>query len=243
MDLTKLEEQELAAIAAELERRANYKINKYFQDDGPYRRELYPKHLAFMRAGAVHRERLFLKANRVGGTEMGAYEMALHLTGAYDEYAPWWEGRRFNGPIKAWAAGDTSKTTRDIQQTKLMGPIEKPGTGMLPTHLIQRTTPKAGVPGAIENVWVRHVSGGLSLLQFKSYDQKREGFQGTEQHVIWNDEECPQDIYEECLLRTAATSDFEGGLLMLTFTPLMGMTPLVLSFLPGGKLPATMVAA
>ena len=41
----------------------------------------------------------------------------------------------------------------------------------------------------------------------------------------------------ECLLRTAETHDFEGGLLMLTFTPLQGMTPLVLEFLPGGRMP------
>jgi hypothetical protein len=38
---------------------------------------------------------------------MGAFEAALHLTGAYDEYAPWWEGKRFTSPIRMWAAGDT----------------------------------------------------------------------------------------------------------------------------------------
>ena len=42
------------------------------------------------------------------------------------------------------------------------------------------------------------------------------------------------DIYAECLLRTPKTGDFGGGLLLLTFTPLMGLTPLVLQFLPGG---------
>ena len=47
----------------------------------------------------------------------------------------------------------------------------------------------------------------------------------------------PDDIYIECLLRTAQTADFEGGMLMLTFTPLQGLTPLVLQFLPGGQLP------
>ena len=51
------------------------------------------------------------------------------------------------------------------------------------------------------------------------------------------DEEPPDDIYVECLLRTVKTPDFEGGMLMLTFTPLQGLTPLVLEFLPGGRLP------
>ena len=34
-------------------------------------------------------------------------------------------------------------------------------------------------------------------------------------------------------MRTMTT----GGLLMLTFTPLLGLSEVVLSFLPGGKLP------
>lgn len=237
MTKEQLEEAELLALLAEKDRRAAYKINQYFQDTGPTRRELYQKHLEFMAAGKIHRERLFLKANRVGGTEMGAYELALHLTGAYDEYAPWWQGRRFERPIKAWAAGDTSKTTRDIQQLKLMGPMTDLGTGMLPRHLIVHKTPKAGVPGALENIYVRHITGGTSLLQFKSFDQGRISFQGTEQHVIWLDEECPDDIYTESVLRTAETPDFPGGIILLTFTPINGMTPLILQFLPGGKLP------
>lgn len=230
--------QALPTLEAELARRHAYKIRTYFRDTGPTRRELYPKHLAFMDAGREYRERLFLKANRVGGTEMGAFEMSLHLTGDYDEYAPWWTGRRFDKPIKAWAAGDTGKTTRDILQAKLIGPVEAIGTGMLPAHRIYHTTPKAGLPGAIENVWVHHASGGKSLLQLKSYDQRREAFQGTEQEVIWLDEECDTDIYVECLLRTAATGDFPGGMLMLTFTPIMGLTQLVKEFLPGGRIPS-----
>jgi len=36
----------------------------------------------------------------------------------------------------------------------------------------------------------------------KSYDQGRESFQGTEQHVIWLDEEPPLPIYVEALTRT-----------------------------------------
>lgn len=169
-----------------------------------------------------------------GKTQAGGFECTLHLSGAYDTYAPWWKGRRFTGPIRMWASGDTSKTTRDIIQDCLYGPPDAPRTGMIPGHLIVDTSTKQGIPDALESVWVQHVSGGKSVCQFKSYDQRREAFQGTSQHVIWLDEECPDDIYAECLLRTARTSDFEGGMILLTFTPLMGMTPLVLSFLPGG---------
>ena len=79
---------------------------------------------------------------------------------------------------------------------------------------------------------MRHSSGKNSLLVFKSYDQRRESFQGTEQDVIWLDEEPPLDIYTECLMRTMTTE----GLVMLTFTPLSGLSEVVLSFLPEGDL-------
>src|SRR6202049_2575267 len=53
-----------------------------------------------------------------GKSDVGSYEVACHLTGLYPH---WWKGRRFDRPIKAWAAGDTSKTVRDIIQPKLVG--------------------------------------------------------------------------------------------------------------------------
>jgi phage terminase large subunit-like protein len=60
-----------------------------------------------------------------------------------------------------------------------------------------------------------------------SYDQRREAFQGTVIDVIWLDEEPPEEIYTECLMRTM-TCD---GMVYMTFTPLYGVTRLVLSFL------------
>jgi hypothetical protein len=45
-------------MEAELVRRASEnRIDAYYPDDGPLRRELYPKHLEFFRAGIEHRER------------------------------------------------------------------------------------------------------------------------------------------------------------------------------------------
>lgn len=221
---------------------------RLFPDTGELRRELYRKHLQFFAAGKVHQERAFIAANRVGKSEAGSYETTLHLTGRYDEYAPWWNGRRFEGPIQAWAAGDTGKTVRDILQVKFLGPLTNPGTGMIPKHLIVDRTPKSGVPDAVETIYIRHVEREhgapcISTLTLKSYDQRRESFQGTAVHVILLDEEVPEDIYTECLLRTMVLPGQEArpleqremGLVMLTFTPLMGLTPVVLSFMPGGN--------
>lgn len=222
-------------FVAEMARRQASLFRTIFPDDGPLRRALYTKHLSFFEAGATHRERAFVAANRVGKTTAGIYEDVCHLTGRYPR---WWVGRRFTQPIEAWVAGDTGKTTRDILQPAFLGPVGQPslqGTGMLPSESILNMTPKAGIPDAIESIFVRHITGGTSVVTFKSFDQRREAFQGTKKHLIHLDEEADESIYSECLLRTMETGgDFDGGIIILTLTPLMGMTPLVLSFMPGG---------
>lgn len=233
MSLTLDQKRELIALYEEKERRKRTsKLWSYFPDKGEFRRELYPKHIMFFEAGKIHNERLMLAANRVGKTEsVGGFETTLHLTGLYPD---WWEGRRFDFPISAWAAGDTSQTVRDIIQKKLLGNPGSFGTGLIPSDCIIKTRPKAGsIPDAIETVHVKHISGGTSFLTFKSYDQKRKSFQGTEQHVIWMDEEPPKDIYVECLLRTMTTN----GLILCTFTPLLGISDVVMMYCPGGKIP------
>ena len=197
-----------------------------YPDDGPLARALYPKHLAFFAAGRAHQERCMMAANRVGKTFAGGYETALHLTGRYPH---WWEGRRFAGPIQAWVAGDTAETTRDIVQATLMGPAAEPGTGLIPADaIVEEPSRRAGATGAFDTAHVRHVSGGISLLGFKSYDQGRRKFQGTARHLVWLDEEPPADVYDECILRLMTTD----GLMLCTFTPLNGQTEIVLRFMP-----------
>lgn len=212
------------------------RFNALFPEAGPLRRELYRRHLEFFRAGEKYRERCFMAGNRVGKTVAGSYEITCHLTG---EYPDWWEGRRFNGPIKAWAAGKTNETTRDIIQAELLGNITfsgqrklVDGTGLVPKDRLSQDPGhlswKAGVADLVDMVKVRHKTGGLSELGLKSYQQGRGSFEGTARHVIWFDEEPPMDVYGEALIRTATTR----GLIMLTFTPLEGMSEVVQEFLP-----------
>ena len=85
-----------------------------------------------------------------------------------------------------------------------------------------------GVAGAMDTARIKHVSGGTSVLGFKSYDQRRAKFQGTGKHVIWLDEEPDMSVYSECLIRTMTTD----GLVILTFTPLLGLSDVALKFLP-----------
>lgn len=197
-------------------------------------RDKYPKHLEFFKAGADYRERCVMAANRIGKTfSMGGFEMACHLTGLYPA---WWEGRRFDHPVSAWAAGKTNESTRDIVQKTLLGGSKATaarkivdGTGVVPGALIKNPpTWKQGVTDLVDTVRVKHVTGGFSVLGMKSYQQGRGSFEGTEKDIIWLDEEPPIEVYGECLIRTATTN----GVVMLTFTPLEGISETVKEFIP-----------
>ena len=215
--------------------------NRLFPDDDLilpsgdiiYARDRYQKNLEFFRVGATYRERCAMAANRVGKTfGMGGYEIAAHLTGLYPH---WWEGRRFKAPVRAWAAGETNDTTRDVVQATLMGEVIGSGpskgfsgTGVVLGKKLGKITWKQGVNDLADTVKVRHISGGWSVLGFKSYQQGRKSFEGTAQHVIWLDEEPPIEVYGECISRTATTN----GIIMLTFTPLAGLSETVMQFMP-----------
>jgi phage terminase large subunit-like protein len=162
----------------------------------------------------------------VGKTEgAGGYETVCHLTGIYPS---WWEGRRFNTATDGWCAGDTKETVRDILQSKLVGPEGGHGTGLIPGDLLLNAVKRPNGNGALDYVTVRHVpTGGISRLGFKSYDQGREAFQGTEKQFVWLDEEANEGVRSECVMRLMTTN----GLLIETFTPLRGLTPIVMTYL------------
>ena len=148
---------------AEAQRRRTNRFEQFFPDEGPFRRELYPKHLEFFGAGKTHTERLFQAGNRVGKTIAGAYETTAHMTGRYPH---WWKGREFNRPTHGWAAGNTYETTRDIIQKELFGEVawngndkSFDGTGMVPKELIGPVKWRRSVADLADVVKIRHTSG------------------------------------------------------------------------------------
>lgn len=187
----------------------------------------YPKQREFHRVGAAHRERLFMAGNQLGKTYSGGAEWAYHATGQYPD---WWDGWRTDRPGVYWAASETMEVGRDGQQRILLGRDGDRGTGAIPGRRIVDMRPYPNVPGAVSVAQVRHVSGGLSTIVFKSYDQGRRKFQADTVTGIWFDEEPPEDIYTEGITRTNAT----GGPVMTTFTPLLGMSNVVRRFIQDG---------
>lgn len=187
----------------------------------------YARQREFHAAGAAYRERLFMAGNQLGKTWAGASELAMHLTG---RYPAWWQGKRYPYPIRAMCGSESAELTRKGIQRLLIGPPElreEWGTGTIPHAALRDTSMKQGVPDAISSATVRHVSGEDSVIQFNSYDQGRSKWQADTVDLVWFDEEPPMPIYTEGLTRTNAT----GGLVFVTFTPLLGMSEVVKRFL------------
>jgi phage terminase large subunit-like protein len=229
LELAKL----LAVVDAEQKVQSQTLLYRLFPETGPLSRHKYPKHLEFFAAGAKHQERAFIAANRVGKTVAACYEDTCHMTGWYP---PWWEGRRFYEGGTSWASGEDSKAVRESLQQTFLGRPGESGTGLIPADKIISMTPRSGVPDAIDTVSVKHTSGRTWRLIFKSYDQGRESFQASKVDVMIFDEEPPQNIYTEGLTRTMSTVPGQpSGLVICTFTPLKGLSGVVLSYMPNGQ--------
>jgi len=199
---------------------------KYYRTFLEDNRNGYAKHIHFFDDGSKYRQRAFLAGNRTGKTYSGAFEMTCHLTGIYPI---WWQGKIFDEPVKAWVVGKSSETVRDTTQAELIGGPGHLGEGMIPGNLIEKITSTAQ---RADIVTVTHISGGTSTLGFKSDSAGRASFEGTAMDVIWMDEEISIEVYLECLMRTTTTN----GIIFTTFTPLKGLTDLVLSLIVDGNL-------
>lgn len=222
---------EFAQLVAQLRRIEARKglIYSLFPDEGPYRRELYPKHLDFFSKGKETMSRLAMCANGVGKTlSMGGFELALHLTGLYPD---WWPGLRFKRPSKWWFAGESMKTTRQNQQRFLFGDVgvEQAGGGLIPTDRIDfdslRRWPGGG--GLIDSVRVKHVSGGYSTVGARTYKQDFIDWEGENLDGGWMDEPPPIKHYQALVTRTRGS---EHPCIMLTHTPKKGATEIVVLF-------------
>lgn len=194
----------------------------------------YAKQKEFHAAGRNNSERLLIAGNQLGKSVAGAAEWSIHLTGRYPD---WWEGAEFTKPVTMWASGVTSEGTRDNPQRLLVGPpsVEETwGTGMIPKDALIDWDRAIGVANLLDNITVKwggggDVQAGVSVLGFKSYEKGREKWQGPTLDGVWFDEECPLDIYTEGLTRT--NNGQRGQFAIMTFTPLLGMSDVVMQFL------------
>jgi len=211
---------ELQKLTARLEKEAKRRV----EENALQHYKPYIKQLDFHIAGATYRERLLMAGNQLGKTLAGGFEVAMHASGRYPD---WWQGRRFDRPTNSWVAGITGETVRDTVQRILVGREGAQGTGAVPKDALAELVPARGVPGLLDTIRVRHVSGGVSTIGLKSYEKGREKFQGETLDFCWLDEEPDISIYTEVLTRT----NVGGGPIFMTFTPLLGVSGVVSRFL------------
>ena len=192
-----------------------------------------PKQQEFFAAGSDYHERLLMAGNGNGKTECAAYEMSRHMTG---EYPAWWKGFRIKKPPTMWVTGASAVAVRDAAQTKLCGRpgnIEEFGSGMIPKEAF-KAQPKASrsAPDAFESWSTKCVINGrlddsaFSRVVVKTYEQDREDWQGPDIDVIWYDEEPDMAHYTEGQARLRGR-----GNSLMTFTPLLGMSEVVVRFM------------
>ncbi len=215
--LTMAQKRELLQLLEEKERREKRAgIKKY---------KPYAKQIEFHERGKAFRERLFMAGNQLGKTLSGGMEVAMHLTGLYPD---WWTGKRFDDPVVFIVGSKSGQLLRDGAQRILFGRPESIGTGTIPGDSISGEPRKAqGTPDLLDSALIKHVSGGLSRVIFKTYDQGRERWQADTVHGVWMDEEPPEDVYSEALTRTNACM----GPVFVTATPLLGMSRVISRFL------------
>lgn len=158
--------------------------------------------------------KMMMGGNRVGKTVGGAVESAMRLT------------------------GETSfideETGKIYERTDLPKPPVR-GRGVAVDidrgiNLIMLPELKKWIPSKylINNNWddsyskthkILTLNNG-STMEFMSYEQDREKFQGTSRHFVWFDEEPPEEIFKECMARLIDTN----GDWWITMTPLIEMS-------------------
>lgn len=194
--------------------------------EGPLSIEQYTHHKAFFDATKKYKQVLFRAANRCGKSDAGAYAASCWTTGVYPN---WWEGREFYKPTFGLVCGDTNDTVREILQAKLLGSPR--GTGFIPADCLEDVIIRPNTGGTADSILIRHKpSGKLSRIKFKTYEQGAEAFYGLAPDWVWFDEEpTGRDaalIWNQGYTRLLTTQ----GTMIVTFTPLMGWTPILREF-------------
>jgi phage terminase large subunit-like protein len=186
--------------------------------------EAYGKQLEFYKLGLEYPERCLSAGNQFGKSVSASYETALHSTGLYPDD---WEGARFPNKNIGWVCGVSGSDIVKGAQKLLLG-RDLDGTGMIPKHCIVDIVKARGVPDLLDHVTIKHVTGKISYIYFKSYEQGREKFQAETIDWAWCDEEPPYDIYFEIKART--THGQLGYFILMTYTPIKGFTQLTTDF-------------
>ncbi len=188
------------------------KAIKKFRDDN--RLLYYNKDVVHVKQMEFHkcdkRNRWVFGGNRSGKTECGAVETVWLARGNH----PFKTNR--NG-AEGWVVSVSRDVQRDVAQRKILYYLNPEWIADVVMVSGKSSNPSGGV---IDYISVKNVFGTLSRITFKSCEMGREKFQGASLDFVWFDEEPPEDVYDECLMRVIDKKGYVFG----TMTPLKGLT-------------------
>ncbi len=196
--------QRLLSIEKEERRRRNFDRLKNYNTG----EKVHQKQQAFHKC--PKKNRWVFGGNRSGKTECGAVEAIYLARGIH----PYKENRK---NVFGWVVSLSQQVQRDVAQAKILD--------YLNPSWIEDVTMLSGKKeglryGVIDQIRIKNVFGGTSVIGFKSCDQGREKFQGSSLDFVWFDEEPPKDVYDECRMRVLD----KKGEIFGTMTPLKGLT-------------------
>ena len=196
--------ERIVQIETELKRRKEMDhLSKY--NSGEIKHE---KQLAFHKC--QKKNRWVFGGNRSGKTECGAVETVYMARGIH----PYRENRN---NVFGWVVSLSQQVQRDVAQAKILRYLNPSWIEDVTMLSGKKDSLKYGI---IDQIRIKNVFGGTSVIGFKSCDQGREKFQGSSLDFVWFDEEPPKDIYDECVMRVL---DKKGDIFG-TMTPLKGLT-------------------
>ncbi len=174
----------------------------------------YNKDVVHLKQMAFHkclkRNRWVFGGNRSGKTECGAVEAVWMARGIH----PY---RRNKPGVEGWVVSLSRDVQRDVAQRKILFYLNPDWIADIVMVSGKASNPEGGI---IDYISIKNVFNGISRITFKSCEMGREKLQGASLDFVWFDEEPPEDIYDECLMRII---DKKGDVFG-TMTPLKGLT-------------------
>lgn len=195
--------EKIKSVERELGKRAQSPIARYNAGGKKHK-----KQIAFHKC--KKRNRWVFGGNRSGKTECGAVEAVWMARGIH----PY---RKNRPDVFGWVVSLTAQVQRDVAQKKILHYLRPDWIADIVMQSGKKDAPERGV---VDQIAVKNVFGGISVIGFRSCDQGREKFQGSSLDFVWFDEEPPEDIYTECLMRVVD----KCGEIFGTMTPLKGLT-------------------
>lgn len=173
---------------------------------GPLPGRLHAKQMEARLCGARHR--FLFWANQSGKTSYAASDWVEIALGRHPVYSRW---PNFTPPVTLWASSLTWDLWETVQLPELLS--------WLPSDRILEA-PEPFKKSNRRIIRIKADNGTISAIEGKSAEQGRAKYQARRVHGVWPDEEHPESIWNEVLMRLVRY----GGITLTTATPLKGFT-------------------